>query len=84
MILKEVSCAHQGCFYLIEKYSKNSYISELLYFYRTNIFLQFKINDFDFNKFENGIYLADISASLLQSLVSHDPSEITLICWFDA
>ncbi len=25
-----------------------------------------------------------ISASLLQSLVSHDPSEIILICWFAA
>jgi len=27
---------------------------------------------------------AVISASLLQSSVSHDPSEIILICWFDA
>ncbi len=27
---------------------------------------------------------AEFSASLLQSSVSHDPSEITLICWFDA
>ncbi len=26
----------------------------------------------------------DFSASLLQSSVSHDPSEIILICWFDA
>jgi len=27
---------------------------------------------------------ADFSASLLQSSVSHDPSEISLICWFAA
>ncbi len=27
---------------------------------------------------------ADFSASLLQSSVSHDPSEIIIICWFDA
>ncbi len=27
---------------------------------------------------------ADFSALLLQSSVSHDPSEINLICWFDA
>ncbi len=27
---------------------------------------------------------ADFSASLLQSSVSHDPSEIILICWFAA
>ncbi len=26
----------------------------------------------------------EILASLLQSLVSHDPSEIILICWFAA
>ncbi len=27
---------------------------------------------------------AEFSASVLQSSVSHDPSEIILICWFDA
>ncbi len=27
---------------------------------------------------------AEFSASLLQSLISHDPSEIILICWFAA
>jgi len=27
---------------------------------------------------------AEFSASLLQSLVSHDPSEIIVICWFAA
>ncbi len=27
---------------------------------------------------------AEFSASLLQSSVSHDPSEIMLICWFAA
>ncbi len=27
---------------------------------------------------------AEFSASLIQSSVSHDPSEIILICWFGA
>ncbi len=27
---------------------------------------------------------AEVSASLLQSSVSHDPSEIIIICWFGA
>jgi len=29
-------------------------------------------------------FLPEFSASLLQASVSHDPSEITLICWFAA
>ncbi len=29
-------------------------------------------------------FKAEFSASLLQSSVSHDPSEIILICWFAA
>jgi len=40
------------------------------------------------NTFTNVIYSCDakarFSASLLQSSVSHDPSEIILIWWFDA
>ncbi len=40
------------------------------------------------NIFSNAIYSCDgkaeFSASLLQSSVSYDPSEIILICWFDA
>jgi len=27
---------------------------------------------------------SEFSASLLQSSVSHDPSKIMMICWFDA
>ncbi len=41
-----------------------------------------------FNVFSKVIYSCDVkaefSASLLQSSVSHDPSEIILICWFAA
>jgi len=42
--------------------------------------LQFKIKNSYCNIFQNVIYIA----SLLQSSVSHDPSEIILICWFAA
>ncbi len=38
--------------------------------------------DFYLNIFSIVIYSCD--AKHLQSLVSHDPSEIILICWFDA
>ncbi len=36
----------------------------------------------NFIKIENDCFLCEFSASLLQSSVSHDPSEIILICWF--
>ncbi len=53
-------------------------------------FFKFKITNFYFNKFQNVIYSCDqswifniiIASSLLQSSVSHDPSEIILICLF--
>ncbi len=32
----------------------------------------------------NNVVKAEFSASFLQSSVSHDPSEIILICWFAA
>jgi len=35
-----------------------------------------KINSYDVK--------AEFTASLLQSSLSHEPSEIILICWFDA
>jgi len=30
------------------------------------------------------MYIPEFSVSLLQASVSHDPSEIMIICWFDA
>ncbi len=58
-----------------EKYSKNEYFYNLKYLFpyfnthRSNLLLWCK---------------AEFFASLLQSSVSHDPSEIILICWFRA
>ncbi len=55
--------------------------------YICEILLQFK-TIFYLNIFKNVIYSCDgkavFSASWLQSSVSHDPSEIILICWFAA
>ncbi len=75
------------CIYLIKKYSKSN---------NCEILLQFKITVFYLYIFVYLIFLifvyfkisfilmmqSWISASLLQSLVSHDPSEFILICWF--
>ncbi len=38
----------------------------------------------DFNIFFFPVIKAEFSASFLQSSVSHDPSEIIIIYWFDA
>jgi len=73
----ETTC--QGCIYLIKKYSKNCY--NVKYYYNLR-------HVFYFNIFQNIIYSCDckaeFSASLLQSSVSHDPSELILICRFSA
>ncbi len=65
--------AHQGCIYLIKNTVKLSYCE---------ILLQFKITN---NCFLFYYILCDVkeefSASLLQSSMSHDPSEINIICW---
>ncbi len=45
-----------------------------------NIFFEFKITVLYFNIFQNVIYYI----TFIQSSVSHDPSEIILICWFAA
>ncbi len=49
-------------------------------------FFKFKTTIFYVNIFWNVIYScdgkSDFLALLLQSSVSHDPSEIILICWF--
>ncbi len=73
MFLKEVSSAHQGRIYWI----KNAVNCEIL--------LQFKIKVFYCNIFLNTIYSWDQSWIFsIITPVSHDPSEIILICWFDA
>ncbi len=66
MFFKEVSYAHQGCIYLMK--NKNG---EMLLKFKNTL----KCNLFLWRK-------AEFSASLLQSSVSHDTSEIILICWF--
>ncbi len=67
---KIVSFAQQGCVYHLfyQKYSKNNLVNF--------------ITIFVFNVIHACDYKAEFSASLLQSSVSHDPSEFTLICWF--
>ncbi len=77
MFLKEVSSAQQGCIYLIKNTVKTVILLNILtiskncflfeYIVKCNLFLWWK---------------AEFSASLLQSSVSHDPSEIILICGF--
>ncbi len=74
MFWKEVSHAYQGSIYLIK-------CTVILW----NIILYNYV--FYFNIFLNVIYSCDGKAefsqlSLHQSLMSHDPSEIVLICWF--
>jgi len=65
--------------FISSKMQKNSNIVK--YYYNLNelfsILIYFKCNLFLWCK-------AEFSASLLQSSVSHDPSEIILICWFAA
>ncbi len=71
--------SHQSCIYLIKNTVKTD-ICEIL--------LQFKITVFCCKIYlKCNLFLwcaAEFSASLLQSSVSHDPSEIILICWFAA
>ncbi len=62
-----------------QKYFKNSKIVK--YFY--NLKWLFSISVYNKILFIS-VIKAEFSASLLQSSVSHDPSEIILICWFDA
>ncbi len=77
MFLKDFTSAHQGYIYLIK--NKTVILWNIItisnncflfeYIVKCNLFLWCK---------------AEFSASLLQSSVSHDPSEIILICWFNA
>jgi len=45
--------------------------------YNCEILLQFRRTAFYLNIFKNVIYSSEFAASLLQSSVSHDPSEIS-------
>ncbi len=78
MLLK-VSSAHQGCIYLIKNTVKRVKLWNIITI--SNNYFQFeyivKCNLFLWCK-------AEYSASLLQSSVSYDPSEIILIWWFTA
>ncbi len=74
--LKKSLLSYQGCIYLIKNTVKLWNISTI----SNNCFLcehMLKCNLFLWCK-------AEFSASLLQFSVSHDPSEIILICWFAA
>ncbi len=77
LFLNEISSAQQGCIYLINNIVKNCNIVK--YYSLKELFSIYivKYNWFLWCK-------AEFSASLLQSTVSHDPSEIILICWFAA
>ncbi len=81
--LASICNAHQSCFYVTSLYDVTDHMSRHLmelYFSKKNSFLfeyHLKFNLFLWCK-------AEFSASLLQSSVSHDPSEISLICWFAA
>ncbi len=70
-------------FYLYLNYFKNNKYKYGQNSNNCSILLQFKINVFYLNIFSNVIYSCDgkagFSASLLQSSVSHDPSEIIQI-----
>ncbi len=71
-----VSFAHQGCIYLIKNTVKMWQIITI----KNGCFLceyLFNCNWLLWSK-------AEFSASLLQSSVWHDPSEIIIICWFAA
>ncbi len=81
-VFKEVSCVHQDYIYLAKNTVKH---------WSCEILLQFQIMVFYFNVYFqynlllwcNAEFPAVINSSL-QSSVSHDPSEIILICWFAA
>ncbi len=77
MFLKEVTHAHQVGIYLIKNITTVMQWKQCFLFCFILIFLYFSV-----------IYScggkAEISASLLQLSVSHDPSEIILIYWFGA
>ncbi len=78
-LLGKDSFAHQGCIYLIKNTVKSVILWNIItmqnncflfeYILKYNLFLECK---------------SEFLASLLLSAVSHDPSEIILICWFAA
>ncbi len=76
-VFKEVSSAHQVCIYLIKNARKTVILWNIITI-QNNCFLFVYIVKCHFFLWCK----AEFSASLLQSSVSHDPSEIILIYWF--
>ncbi len=72
-----LSTSFQTAFYTFE-YSKDDHGSVYLFNYYFEILLQSKIGAFYFNIFSNVFF------PWFQQPVSHEPSEIILICWFYA
>ncbi len=68
---------HQDCIYLIANTVKTVILSNIIIFLNCFLFAYILCDLFLDGK-------AEFSALLLQSAVSHDCSEIILICWFGA
>ncbi len=79
-VFERVSFAHQGCIYLIKNPIKTVKLWNNIIIIQNNTFLFEYILKYNLFLW----YKAAFSASLLQSSVSHDPSEIILIYWFAA
>ncbi len=77
VIILILTNAYQVCIYLINNTVKLKDCEILFQFIITVFYLNIYSNVFLWCK-------AEFSASLLQSSLSHDPSEITLIRWFSA
>ncbi len=71
-----VSYVHRGCIYLI----RNTVKTVILWNIISAVFFKNKSK----TKFISYFFKAEFSASLLQSSVSHDHSDIILIWWFPA
>ncbi len=74
-ILNEISYAHQGCIYLIKNTEKTLILWNLIANSNNGFLFQYTLK---YNLF----LTQNFHQHLLQSSVSHDPSEIILICWF--
>ncbi len=79
MLLNKVSYAHHASICLIQNTVKTVILWNIITIWNNFFLFEFilKCNLFLWCKTE-------FSASLLQSWMSHDPSEIILTCWFDA
>jgi len=70
--MKEVSYVYQGCIYLIQKAGKN--ITVVKFYYNSKELLSI------FNIMFNIFYSCDAKLHSTPLSVSHDPSEIIIIC----